>query len=456
MTATRSHVCRTTAMLCAMSRMLSPSFSPQLLEQVQHRRLHRDVERRDGLVGDEQLRLEREGARDAHALALTAGELARIGVERPRAEPDEVEQLAAARVDAAPRGRSRARAGARGASAARSCAGSATSTGPGRPSGSAAASLDPACAGRAARRGSASPPRSGRRGRRCSGRASTCRSPDSPTSPTVSPVAHLEVDAVDGPQHGRGRRRSRRPSSPRSGKCIASPRTLEQRLSHRRSPGRGATSAAHASSWMHAVARLGSERAQRKLAAHAIGLCERAAGMEAAPRAAARRGRAASPGIVESVSRTTSTSRHGAEQAERVGVVRLSEDRLDGPVLDDLARVHHRDVLARLRDHREVVRDEDDAHAELLAAATRAGSGSDPGSSRRARSSARRRGGASGRPRARSRSSRAGAARPRARTGRRPPGARGRGCPRGASARALAARAARRPSPSRTSGPSAI
>ena len=37
----------------------------QLVEQVQHRRLHRDVERRHRLVGDEQLRLERQRARDA-------------------------------------------------------------------------------------------------------------------------------------------------------------------------------------------------------------------------------------------------------------------------------------------------------------------------------------------------------------------------------------------------------
>ena len=46
-------------------------------EQVEHLRLHRHVERRHRLVGDQQVRLEREGARDADALALTAGELVR-------------------------------------------------------------------------------------------------------------------------------------------------------------------------------------------------------------------------------------------------------------------------------------------------------------------------------------------------------------------------------------------
>src|ERR1041384_1083570 len=38
-------------------------------EQVQHLRLHRDVERRDRLVADQQLGAERERARDADALA---------------------------------------------------------------------------------------------------------------------------------------------------------------------------------------------------------------------------------------------------------------------------------------------------------------------------------------------------------------------------------------------------
>ena len=113
MTATRSHTWRTTAMLWAIRSMRQPEPLAQVLEQVEHRRLHRDVERGDRLVGDEQLRLERERARDADALALTARELARVGVERARAEPDEVEQLAAARVDPIARARSRARAGAR-------------------------------------------------------------------------------------------------------------------------------------------------------------------------------------------------------------------------------------------------------------------------------------------------------------------------------------------------------
>ena len=45
-------------------------------EQVEHLRLHGDVERRDGLVEDEHARLGGEGARDGDALALAAREVA--------------------------------------------------------------------------------------------------------------------------------------------------------------------------------------------------------------------------------------------------------------------------------------------------------------------------------------------------------------------------------------------
>ena len=87
-------------MLCATNSIVRPSRCAQVGEQVEHGRLHGDVERRDGLVGDQDLGLERERARDRDALALAARELARVGVERARRQPDEVEQLAAARVDA--------------------------------------------------------------------------------------------------------------------------------------------------------------------------------------------------------------------------------------------------------------------------------------------------------------------------------------------------------------------
>ena len=57
---------------------------PDLVEQLEHLRLHRHVERRHRLVGDQQLGLHGERAGDADALALAAGELVRIAVERVR------------------------------------------------------------------------------------------------------------------------------------------------------------------------------------------------------------------------------------------------------------------------------------------------------------------------------------------------------------------------------------
>ena len=44
----------------------------EVVEQIDHLRLDRDVERGDGLVRDDQLRIERERARHADALALAA------------------------------------------------------------------------------------------------------------------------------------------------------------------------------------------------------------------------------------------------------------------------------------------------------------------------------------------------------------------------------------------------
>ena len=57
----------------------------QVAEQVEDLRLHRDVERRDRLVADDDLGLERERAGDADALALAAGELVRKVVAPGRA-----------------------------------------------------------------------------------------------------------------------------------------------------------------------------------------------------------------------------------------------------------------------------------------------------------------------------------------------------------------------------------
>ena len=79
----------------------------QIHQQVDHLRLHRDVERRHRLVEDDERRVERERARQADALPLAAAELVRIALEVRRVEADELEQL---RDALAPR-RARRRAG---------------------------------------------------------------------------------------------------------------------------------------------------------------------------------------------------------------------------------------------------------------------------------------------------------------------------------------------------------
>ena len=115
-----------------------------------------------------------------------------------------------------------------------------------------------------------------------------------------------------------------------------------------------------------------AERPQRERALDAVVLHERAARMEAADRREGRRGPAARPGIVDEQLADVVDVGHRAQKAQRVRVPRLAEHRLDGAGLDHLAGVHHGDALAGLRDHGEVVRDEDDADAELARAARRA------------------------------------------------------------------------------------
>ena len=74
----------------------------QVDEQVQDLGLDRDVERRDRLVGDDQLRLERERARDADTLALAARELVRVAVDVIGRQPDHARGAAAPRAELPP------------------------------------------------------------------------------------------------------------------------------------------------------------------------------------------------------------------------------------------------------------------------------------------------------------------------------------------------------------------
>ena len=109
----------------------------QVLEQVQDLRLHRDVERRDGLVADDQLRIDGERAGDADALALAAGELVREAVVVLRVEADDLEQLLDAALDLGRRCRCLCTSSGLGDDEAdAACARSATRTDPGRSSSS--------------------------------------------------------------------------------------------------------------------------------------------------------------------------------------------------------------------------------------------------------------------------------------------------------------------------------
>ena len=76
-----------------MKTMERPRRWRKLGEQLQHLRLHGDVERRDGFVRDQHLGPERQRAGKPDALALAAGEFVRKTVAGRRIEPDQREQL---------------------------------------------------------------------------------------------------------------------------------------------------------------------------------------------------------------------------------------------------------------------------------------------------------------------------------------------------------------------------
>jgi len=70
-----------------------PRVGLDLQEQVQHAGLGREVERADRLVTDDELRFQRQGARDGDALALPTRELARQATHGVPRQVHPVEQL---------------------------------------------------------------------------------------------------------------------------------------------------------------------------------------------------------------------------------------------------------------------------------------------------------------------------------------------------------------------------
>ena len=70
-----------------------PGLALQVEQQVHERALHRDVQRRHGLVADHQVGPGGEGPGDGHPLLLAAAQLARVAVEVGRREPHGLQQL---------------------------------------------------------------------------------------------------------------------------------------------------------------------------------------------------------------------------------------------------------------------------------------------------------------------------------------------------------------------------
>ena len=85
----------------------------QVIQQVEDLRLDRNVQRRNRLVADDEIRRERQGAGDADALPLAAGKFVRIAAGVGRIEPDALEQRGDAFVLLAARWRCRALRSAR-------------------------------------------------------------------------------------------------------------------------------------------------------------------------------------------------------------------------------------------------------------------------------------------------------------------------------------------------------
>ena len=213
--------------------------------------------------------------------------------------------------------------------------------------------------------------------------------PDSPTSPSVSPLAQRERHVVDGVDVAD---RAVDEQALLDREPLADVLDLEQRaVAVRRRLGLGLELGRHAITpfasspiWPSAISRLerfSSSGSQQR------SVCSGAA--DRAPRAPApamhcanscrQRGRKWQPcGRVEQRRRQARDRRQAlrprpvhagdrAQQAPRVRVLRVVEDLVDRPLLDDAPRVHHEDAVGDVGHDAEVVRDEHDARVGPLA-----------------------------------------------------------------------------------------
>src|SRR5690554_3752354 len=69
-----------------------PELLLEVFQKVDDLRLDRDIKGADRLIGDDEARRERDGARDADALLLPSGKLVRIAIELIGAKPNAFDQ----------------------------------------------------------------------------------------------------------------------------------------------------------------------------------------------------------------------------------------------------------------------------------------------------------------------------------------------------------------------------
>ena len=202
-----------------------PEIAPQIRQQVEDLRLHRDIERAGRLVADHDARLEHQRARDRDALALPAGELRRHALAHLGREADALEHLRATRRSISPRANVPCAASGRPTMSWTRWRGLSEANGSWNTGWISRARALRSRSNRRCRR-PARRPRSAAAGRGSAAPASICRSPNSPTMPSTLPAGTLKETSSTAitrfcgasmPERTRNtRRRSARPRSRRS------------------------------------------------------------------------------------------------------------------------------------------------------------------------------------------------------------------------------------------------
>ena len=191
--------------------------------------------------------------------------------------------------------------------------------------------------------------------------------PDSPTTPRISPLRQSS-ETPSTARADQPLRRGTRP--PRSRTSISGPRSSGRPRLHGRRGRRDLGPLAPRREV--AGGRVAPRRPRAAPGPRPAALVRvRAARLEATARRAARPDRAARR---DRGGEPAAAADHGQrlEQALRVRVLGVVEDRADRPDLDDPARVHDRDPVAGLGEHAEVVGDQDQRQARAARAGARA------------------------------------------------------------------------------------